>query len=106
MVNVPLTSQVRMVASFPAKAQVIVVSLSEAQRREAAPLCSGTANPHWHSPFLQALYEPVFPQQIHVTERERAVHRFGKYCLSMSAGSDRKQIHLSSKVKMFSLSHV
>lgn len=79
-----------MVASFRDKAPVLIVEVSEAQPTEAALLRGSTANPHWDSPLLQPLYEPVLPQQIRVTERERAVHRFGKYCLRVSAGSDGK----------------
>lgn len=104
MINVPLTSQVRTVASFPEKAPVARAAVWAAQQTEAALLRSGTANPHGNSPLPQPLCEPVFPQQIRVIERERAVHSFGKYCLGVSAGSPGKQVHSSSKVEILFLS--
>lgn len=67
-----------MVASFWEEAPVPIVEVSEAEPMAAALSGSGTASPHWDPPLLQPLYEPVFPQQIRVIERERAVHRFGK----------------------------
>lgn len=51
----------------------------------------GSEDPHWDSPLLHPQDVPVSPQQIHASERERAVHSFWKYCLRMSAGSGGKQ---------------
>jgi len=90
-------------ASLPENALVVTVALPQAEQTEAAPLHSGSANPPWDSPLPQPLCESVFPQQNRVTERERAVHHFGKYSLRVPAGSDGKQIHLNSKVKILFL---
>lgn len=103
MINMPLTSQMRMFASSPETSPVIIMDTSEVQLIKAAPLCSGTTNPLWGCPLPQPLCESVFPQQIIVIERERAVHSFWKYYFRLSAGSDGKQMHLSSNVKFFFL---
>lgn len=99
-------SQVKMVASFPKKAPVTIVALSEAWKRETAPLCSCTTSTHWDSPLLQPLCEPLLCQQVCVIEEERAVYWFGKCRLRVSAGSDEKHICEEQSQGFVSLSPV